>query len=43
MCVSGRHFLPVEDGGSLVYKKHAEDGMTIAVAKREWSVRFDEK
>lgn len=32
-----------QDGGSLVYKKHAEDGMTIAVAKREWSVRFDEK
>lgn len=27
---------------ALVYKKHAEDGMTIAVAKREWSVAFDE-
>jgi len=30
------------DGGSLVYKKHAEDGMTIAIAKREWRVGFDE-
>ena len=30
-------------GGSLVYKKHAEDGMTIAIAKREWRVGFDEK
>lgn len=30
------------DGGSLVYERHAEDGMTIAVAKRKWSVSFDE-
>lgn len=29
--------------GRLIYEKHAEDGMTIAIAKREWSVRFDEK
>ena len=29
--------------GKLIYKKHAEDGMTIAIAKREWSVGFDEK
>ena len=31
------------DGGKLIYGKHAEDGMTIAIAKREWSVRFDEE
>lgn len=31
-----------EQGGKLVYEKHAEDGMTIAIAKREWSVVFDE-
>lgn len=31
-----------EGRGRLVYEKHAEDGMTIAVARREWSVRFDE-
>lgn len=30
------------DGGRLVYGKHAEDGMTIAIAKRKWSVAFDE-
>lgn len=30
------------EGGSLVYEKHAEDGMTIAIAKRKWSVTFDE-
>lgn len=30
------------DGGSLVYERHAEDGMTIAIAKRKWSVSFDE-
>lgn len=29
--------------GRLVYEKYAEDGMTIAVAKREWRVRFDEE
>ena len=28
--------------GKLVYEKRAADGMTIAVARREWSVRFDE-
>lgn len=28
--------------GQLVYKKHTEDGMTIAIAKRKWRVRFDE-
>ncbi len=27
--------------GELVYRKHAHDGMTIAVAKRDWSVSFD--
>lgn len=32
-----------EPKGKLVYEKHAEDGMTIAIAKREWSVSFDEK
>ena len=30
-------------GGTLVYKKHAEDGMTIAIAKREWRVGFNEE
>ena len=35
--------LACQDGGCLVYKKHAEDGMTIAIAKREWSIGFDEK
>ncbi len=29
--------------GRLVYEKHAEDGMTIAIAKREWRVSFDEE
>lgn len=28
--------------GRLLYEKHGEDGMTIAIAKREWSVGFDE-
>lgn len=28
--------------GRLVYEKHGEDGMTIAIAKREWRVSFDE-
>ncbi len=27
--------------GKLVYRKHAYDGMTIAVAKRDWRVSFD--
>ncbi len=30
-------------GGRLIAGKYAKDGMTIAVAKREWSVRFDEE
>ena len=29
--------------GRLIYEKHTEDGMTIAIAKREWSVSFDEE
>lgn len=29
--------------GSLLYKKVAEDGMTIAIAKRDWSVNWDEQ
>jgi cobalt-precorrin 5A hydrolase len=29
-------------GGRLIYEKHAEDGMTIAISKRKWSVSFDE-
>ena len=29
------------EGGELVYRKHASDGMTIAVAKRDWRVSFD--
>lgn len=32
-----------EPEGELVYRKHAEDGMTIAIARREWRVNFDEK
>ncbi len=28
-------------GGRLIAGKYAQDGMTIAVAKREWSVNFD--
>ena len=31
------------DGGTLVYERHAGDGMTIAIAKRDWSVSFDEE
>lgn len=30
------------NGGYLISKKYAEDGMTIAVAKREWKVTFYE-
>lgn len=33
-----------EPDGELVYRKHAEDGMTIAIAKctnREWRIEFD--
>lgn len=32
-----------KSAGRLIYEKHAEDGMTIAIAKREWSVVFDEE
>lgn len=32
-----------EPDGTLVYEKRAEDGMTIAIAKREWRVSFDEE
>lgn len=28
--------------GRILYEKHAEDGMTIAIAKREWRIVFDE-
>lgn len=28
-------------GGRLVYEKHARDGMTIAIAQREWRINFD--
>ena len=30
------------DGGELILKKQAHDGMTIAIAKRTWSVNLDE-
>lgn len=30
-------------GGKLIYEKHAEDGMTIAITKREWRIAFDEE
>ncbi len=29
--------------GTLICRKHIEDGMTIAIAKRKWSVLFDEE
>lgn len=29
--------------GKIIYQKHAEDGMTIAIAKRDWRVVFDEE
>ena len=28
-------------GGELVYEKHARDGMTIAIARREWRISFE--
>lgn len=31
-----------EEMGRLLLKKKAKDGMTLAIAEREWSVRFDE-
>lgn len=30
-------------GGTLIMGKQAEDGITVAIAKRRWSVSFDEK
>lgn len=30
-------------GGTLIYRKFAKDGMTIAIARRKWKVTFDEK
>lgn len=32
-----------ESEGKLIYEKHAEDGMTIAIARRDWRVSFDEE
>lgn len=32
-----------ESEGKVIYEKQAEDGMTIAIAKREWRVSFDEE
>ena len=32
-----------EGEGRLICEKHAEDGMTIAIAKREWRVSFEEE
>lgn len=29
-------------GGKLMMEKRAEDGMTLAIARRKWSVKFDE-
>ena len=29
-------------GGTLIVKKEAEDGMTLAIAKRDWRICFDE-
>ncbi|MDE6531718.1 MAG: cobalamin biosynthesis protein [Lachnospiraceae bacterium] len=31
-----------KDTGKIIYEKHAENGMTIAIAKREWRITFDE-
>ncbi len=32
-----------ETGGRIICEKHAEDGMTLAIAKRDWSVSFEEE
>lgn len=32
-----------DPGGTLITGKQAEDGITVAIAKRRWSVSFDEK
>ena len=29
-------------GGELIYRKRAKDGMTVAVARAEWRITFDE-
>ncbi|SHK45616.1 cobalt-precorrin 5A acetaldehyde-lyase [Anaerocolumna jejuensis DSM 15929] len=31
-----------KEGGSLLLSKYAENGITVAIAKRKWSVAFDE-
>lgn len=31
------------ENGKLIFAKHAENGMTIAIAKRNWTVDFDDK
>lgn len=31
-----------QDGGTLIQKKVAKDGMTLAIARREWRIDFDE-
>ena len=31
-----------ENGGTLIVKKEAEDGMTLAIAKRDWRICLDE-
>lgn len=31
-----------KEGGKLIQKKVAKDGMTIAIARREWRINFDE-
>ena len=36
-------FMACKGFGKLIYQKHAEDGITIAIAKREWRVTFDEE
>lgn len=36
-------FMACKGLGQLIHKKHAEDGITIAIAKREWRITFDEE
>ena len=37
------HYSGKQYDEKLIQKKEAENGMTIAVAQREWKVSFDEK
>ena len=41
-CDSSENQKKVLSRGRLLLRKKAKDGMTLAIAEREWSVRFDE-